>query len=102
MLERFDYTTYSDEEAAERKYAFLTTFIDIELSDGRRISDRVDAAKGSPANPMTPEEIMDKFRNCAEHVKWPQDRTERLIDSIMKLEAVPDVRPVTELLRAAS
>ena len=100
-IEKIDYTTYTDEEAAERKYAFLTTFIDVELTDGRRISDRVDAAKGSAVDPMTPEEVMDKFRNCAEHVKWPKERTEKLIDSIAKLESIPDIRSVTELLRPA-
>ncbi|MDB5923121.1 MAG: hypothetical protein JWN13_2057, partial [Betaproteobacteria bacterium] len=46
-ISKIDYTSYTDEEAEAGKYAFLTTFIDIELNDGRRISDRVDAAKGS-------------------------------------------------------
>lgn len=100
-IEKIEYTTYTDEEATAGQYAFLTSFIDIELEDGRRISGRIDAAKGSAADPMTPEEIMDKFRDCAEHVRWPREPTEKCIDSIMKLEAIADIRSVTELLRSA-
>ena len=40
----------------------MTTLIDIELADGRRISGRADFGKGSPTNPMSDDELADKFR----------------------------------------
>lgn len=98
-IAKIDYTTYSDDEAAAKKYAFLTTFLDIEMNDGRRFSGRVDAAKGSAALPMSTEEVTDKFRSCAEYVDWPKDRTEKSIELILRLEKLDDVRSVTELLR---
>ena len=48
-------------------YEKMTTIIDIELNGGRTISGRADFGKGSPANPMSDDELADKFRECA---KW--------------------------------
>jgi len=98
-IAKINYTVYSDDQAAEGKYAFLTTFIDIEMNDGRRFSERVDAAKGSAALPLSTQEVTDKFRSCAEHVGWPVGRTEKSIELILRLEDVDDVRELTQLLR---
>ena len=35
----------------------MTTIIDIELADGRKISGRADFGKGSPAKPMSYDEV---------------------------------------------
>jgi 2-methylcitrate dehydratase PrpD len=98
-IAKIDYTTYSDDEAAVGKYAFLTTFIDIEMNDGRRFSGRVDAAQGSAALPMSANEVADKFRSCGEYVGWPAERIEKSIELILRLEDLHDVRSLTELLR---
>ena len=47
VIRKTDYTVFSDEEAEAKGYHLWTTFLDVTLKDGRTISARVDAAKGS-------------------------------------------------------
>lgn len=95
---KFDYGVYSEEEANAGKYTRLTTFIDIALKDGRRISARADSAKGSPEIPMSDADVADKFRECASFADWPGARAEQAIALISRLEEVPDVRSLTRVL----
>jgi 2-methylcitrate dehydratase PrpD len=100
VIGRIDYTTFSDEEAEARGYTLWTTFLDIRLKDGRTYSVRAEVAKGSATMPMSDEEVARKFRECAEFAEWPGDRSERIIERVLKLENVQDIREVTRLLRA--
>lgn len=99
-IRRIDYSVYSDAEAAAEKYVFLTTFLDIVLKDGRRFAARVDAAKGSPADPLSDGEVAEKFRECAAFAGLPGERAEKIVDLIGRLEELDDVRALTALLRA--
>ncbi|MBI3917175.1 MAG: MmgE/PrpD family protein [Betaproteobacteria bacterium] len=97
---KIDYTVFSDEEAEANGYGLLTTFLDITLKDRRKLSARVDAAKGSASMPMTEDEVAEKFRDCARFAGCPGDHTEKVIDLALKLETVSDIRELTGLLRA--
>lgn len=99
---KIDYTVFSDEEAEAKGYTLLTTFLDVTLTDGRKLSARVDAAKGSASLPMTEEEVARKFRECAGFARWPDNRTEKIIALVLALEQVNDIRDLTRLLRADS
>lgn len=95
---KIDYTCYSDEEAAANRYPLLTTFLEVSLKDGRKLSARVDFARGSPPLPMTEEQVADKVRGCAEFAQWPADRTERIIEMALDIEHVDNVRDLTALM----
>ena len=43
----------------------MTTIIEVELADGTVVKGAADFGKGSPANPMSDDELTDKFRQCA-------------------------------------
>jgi 2-methylcitrate dehydratase PrpD len=62
------------------------------------IPGRADFAKGSPANPMSFDEVADKFRGCAEFAKWPKDKTEGVISFVKTLESASDMSKLTALL----
>ncbi|HEV2386114.1 MAG TPA: MmgE/PrpD family protein [Candidatus Acidoferrales bacterium] len=79
-------------------YNKMTTVITIHLKDGRAISGRADFAKGSPANPMSYDEVARKFRGCAEYAGWPRAKTEKIIETVRELERVADVRTLSPLL----
>ena len=79
-------------------YDKMTTILDVELKDGRTISGRADFGKGSPANPMSYDEVADKFRECAEFSRWPRDRAEQVIEMVAKLEGIPNVSAITAAL----
>jgi 2-methylcitrate dehydratase PrpD len=98
-MAKVDFTTYGDAEAKDAGYAFLTTFLDIEMNDGRRFAERVDAAKGSAALPMDNDEIIAKFHSCLDFVDWPKDRANRCIELLDRLEQLDDVHGIVNLLR---
>src|SRR5205085_3924778 len=76
-IRRIDYTVFSDEEAEANGWHLWTTFLDITLKDGRTLSARADAAKGSASMPMSEEEVSEKFRDCAAFAKLPKDAAEK-------------------------
>ena len=96
MIEKVEFGVHPAAEAAG--YEKMTTLIDIELTDGRSVSGRADFGKGSPANPMSDDELADKFRGCAEWGGLPKSNAEKVIDSVFALEKVKSVRDLTRLL----
>ncbi len=99
---KIDYTVFSDEEAEAKGYTLWTTFLDIKLRDGRTLSARVDVAKGSATLPMSEEEVARKFRECAEFSKVPAGQAEKIIDLVLQLEYVKDIRDLTRRLSVGS
>jgi 2-methylcitrate dehydratase PrpD len=69
----------------------------VELKDGRRFSYTARIAKGHPDNPMTEEEVLNKFRTNAKQVLSPQ-KSEAVIAKMRKLDAVDNVKELVELL----
>jgi len=72
--------------------------IDIELADGRKISGRADFGKGSPANPMSDDELANKFRECAAWGGLSQASARKIIDLVFNLEKLKHTRDLTTLL----
>jgi hypothetical protein len=68
------------------------------MKNGKVISGRTEPAKGSPENPMTFEEVADKFRGNAEFLKWPSQKAETVIGLVKSLETVPDMSRFTASL----
>jgi len=61
--------------------------VEIELVDGRRLSERVTAVRGTPRNPMTRDEVIDKARDLIAPVVGGE-KAEQLIKSVYGIEAV--------------
>ena len=74
--------------------------IRIHMKDGRLLSTRTEPAKGSPRNPMTYEEVADKFRTNAEFARWPRSKTESIITLVRSLERASTLAPLTAALTA--
>ena len=98
MMRRINF--YVDQEAENAGYDKMTSLLKIHLKDGRVISGRADFGKGSPANPMTFDEAVAKFRGCAEFAEWPKSKTEKIIAIVKSLDSVPDVTTLSPLLSA--
>jgi 2-methylcitrate dehydratase PrpD len=96
MIEKIDFVVDKDAEAAG--YHKMTTLIDIELAGGRKISGRADFGKGSPAMPMSYDEVADKFRENAEFAKFPSSQAEEVITMVRTLEALPSIKTLTAAL----
>ena len=96
MIERIEFGVHPEAEAAG--YEKMTTLIDIELTDGRRIGGRADFGKGSPANPMSDEELVAKFRECAAWGKLPKAKADKVVEMVFSLEKLKSIRNLTRLL----
>ena len=72
----------------------------IHMKDGRLLSTRTEPAKGSPKNPMTYDEVADKFRTNAEFAKWPARKTESIVALVKSLESASTLTGLTAALTA--
>ena len=96
MIDRVEFGVHPEAEAAG--YEKMTTIIDIELADGRRIGGRADFGKGSPSNPMTDDELAAKFRECAAWGGLQGAQADRIVNLVLNLEKVKSTRELTRLL----
>ena len=96
MIEKIDYGVHPEAEAAG--YEKMTTIIDIELADGRKISGRADFGKGSPANPMSDDELAAKFRECAAWGGVSKANADKIVDLVFKLDKLKHIGELTQLL----
>ena len=74
------------------------TVVDIELTDGTRLSERVSAVRGTVANPMTRAEVSEKASDLITPVLG-RETSKRLIDTVLAIEGVTDVRSLRRLLQ---
>jgi 2-methylcitrate dehydratase PrpD len=98
MLRKVNFHVSPEAEAAG--YDKMTTIIQIHLKDGRVIRGRADFGKGSPANPMSYDEVADKFRLCAEYANWPREKTEKIVAFVRAMEDAPEMRALAALISA--
>lgn len=72
----------------------------IVLQDRTEHSLRVDIPRGDPSRPLSWEELVEKFRDCA-GVVLAGEAVERAVRIVERLDALPDVRSLTEALEGA-
>ena len=92
-------TNFGGSRAEAAGYHLMTTYIDIELADGRKISGMADFGKGSPANPMSYDEVAQKFRECAGFAGWDMGKADEVVAMVADLENLPDIHGLMALLR---
>ena len=96
MIEKVDFVI--DDEAEAAGYHLMTTIIDIELKDGRKISGRADFGKGSPAMPMSYDEVAQKFRENAEFAGMSRARADEIVELVRRMETLPSVDELAKRL----
>ncbi|HZV58692.1 MAG TPA: hypothetical protein VFF42_00020, partial [Candidatus Eremiobacteraceae bacterium] len=68
---------------------------------GTKISERIDAVRGTPENPMSRDEIVAKARDLISPVLGSETAA-KLIEKFLALEKVKDVRELRPLLQHTS
>jgi 2-methylcitrate dehydratase PrpD len=96
MIRKIDFGMHPEAEAAG--FDKMTTIIEIALDDGRVVKGAADFGKGSPANPMSDDELAEKFRQCAAWGGVDRERIERVLDLAWRIETLADVNELTSLL----
>jgi 2-methylcitrate dehydratase PrpD len=97
LLQRVDFGVNAEAEAAG--FDKMTTIIEVELNDGTVVKGAADFGKGSPANPMSDDELSDKFRQCAAWGGLDGQQTNTVIDLLWRIESLRDVGELTQHLR---
>jgi 2-methylcitrate dehydratase PrpD len=77
----------------------LATRVRVAMRDGRRYEEFVEYPRGSKKNPMTMDEVAEKFRACAAAGLSP-GRCEEVVKHVLHLEALGDVTDLTRALSA--
>jgi len=95
MIEKVRF--YVDDDAEKAGYDKMTTILKVHLKDGRVIAGRADFGKGSPSNPMSYDEVAEKFLGCAEFAEWPTERAHGIVEAVRTLETLPDIRTLISL-----
>lgn len=97
MISRIHFGVHPDAEAAG--YNKMTTILAIHLKGGRTVAGRADFGKGSPADPLSYDDVAAKFLDCAAFGKWPGEKARAIVETVRKLETVSDVSTLTALCR---
>jgi 2-methylcitrate dehydratase PrpD len=74
--------------------------VTVVLADGTRLTEHVDAVRGTAENPMLRAEVVAKCRDLMAPILGPA-RCNTLIDRVLTLESTNDVRTIGPLLQPA-
>ncbi len=99
LRQRAKVTLVKDEELT-RLLPVRVAIVQIEFNDGTMEGQRIDAVRGTPRNPMSRAEVIDKARSLAAPVVG-REKTDRLIDTVYNIESVADIRTLRPLLQRA-
>jgi hypothetical protein len=81
-------------------YADTEAAVTLRLADGKEVREYVPVARGNPGNPCLADEITTKFLALTEPVLGREQAT-RLRDVVDRLDMLPDLSHLTELLQIA-
>lgn len=96
MIERIEFVV--DEGAEKAGYHKMTTIIEVTLTNGRTVRGKADFGKGSPANPMSYDEVADKFRDCAAFAGVGRATANEIVGLVRDLEDLPSIDRLTSRL----
>jgi 2-methylcitrate dehydratase PrpD len=88
------------DEELERRYPRREATVEVVLVDGTKLSEHVSAVRGTSDNPMTRDEVTAKAHDLMTPVIGPAS-TARLIETVLTLETVKDIRSLRRLLQRA-
>ena len=100
LKQRAKVTLVQDEEL-EKLLPKRVAIVDVTLMDGTKLTRRVDAVRGTAQNPMTRSEIVGKARDLMAPVLGSAT-TSSLIDRVLAVETLRDVRELGPLLQGAT
>jgi len=97
LKERAKVTLVKDEELT-KLLPVRVAIVDIELSDGTKLSERIEAVRGTPRNPMSRAEVIDKARDLTAPILG-RAKADRLIETVYAIETLTDIRRLKPLLQ---
>jgi 2-methylcitrate dehydratase PrpD len=100
LRERAKVQLVPDEEL-EKLIPVRVAIVEVTLTDGTRLTERVEHVRGTPENPMTRVEVVAKARELMAPVLGAA-ACSSLIERVLALDTVKDVRELRPLLQGDS
>ena len=98
VLEQRKKVRYVPDDTLAKLLPVRVAVVEVTLADGTRLSERVEAVRGTPRNPMSRGEIVDKARDLIGPVLGPAGAG-ALIDAVLALDSRADIRSLRPLLQ---
>jgi 2-methylcitrate dehydratase PrpD len=95
MMRRVE--TVFDQAIENQGFVRMLSIVEVELEDGRVLTQESGPYRGGPERPFTREELREKFMECGSLV-LPTQRLDTIFDRIERIEQVGNVRDFTALL----
>ncbi len=89
------------DEDLERRMPQRQAIVEIVLVDGSRLTERVEAVRGTMENPMTRDEVVTKARELMAPVLGISTTT-KVIDAVLRLETIKTILDLRPLLQRSS
>jgi len=86
------------DEELEKLIPKRVAIVEVTLNDGTKLTERVEAVRGTPENPMSREEVVAKARDLIVPILGAA-KAASLIDKVLALEGVKDIRDLRPLLQ---
>jgi len=86
------------DEELEKLIPKRPTIIEVKFTDGTQLTERVDAVRGTPDNPMTKDEVAAKARDLVAP-SLGAAKADKLIATIWNIEAVKNIRELRPLIQ---
>lgn len=84
------------EEAGKKGTDYPIAIITLHGKNEKNYSCRVEKRRGSPVNPLSHEEVIEKFMDCAQ-LNYSASQSQRILDTVMKIEKVKDIGELIRL-----
>jgi 2-methylcitrate dehydratase PrpD len=88
------------EEDLERLIPKRVAIVEVTLNEGTMLTERVEAVRGTPENPMNREEVVAKARDLITPVLGAA-KCDALVERLLNLETAKDIRELRPLLQKA-
>jgi 2-methylcitrate dehydratase PrpD len=100
LRQRAKVTLVRDEDLS-KLLPVRVAIVEIELSDGTKLLERVEAVRGTPRNPMSRAEVVAKARDLTAPILG-RAKSDRLIETVYAIESVTDIKSLRPLLQRPS
>jgi len=98
VLRQRSKVTYVPDAELTKLLPVRVAIVEITFADGTKLSERVEAVRGTVRNPMTRQEVIDKARDLMGPILGMAN-TGKLIETLLSIEAVRNVRTLRPLLQ---
>ena len=100
LARKIEVSPSAEKNALASKEGYASADVEVHLANGATYAGCEPNVKGHPANPLTFDEVAEKFAKCVALTDnaMPDRSAEQLIDAVARLEECDDVSEITRLL----